>query len=159
MVGQGVEFGADASPQDHWDLRRKRPQKGQGATSSGRREWSTSTRSRKIRAAGPSLPRDCDQRGFCPSSGACWCPGHEAASPFPHCPRKPRWALVMGKGSQKKTGKLEFGKSKAAQGPFPLSGYRSRAPRRFSMSQDPVAPPEMRGLQIRLSAPFGRWEN
>lgn len=70
VVGQGVELGAGAPRKGHWDLRRKRPRKGQGATFSRRREWSASTRSGKIRAAGPSLPRDCDQmllsqpRGF-----------------------------------------------------------------------------------------------
>lgn len=55
-------MGTEAPPQNHGDLRRKRPQRGQGATFSRRREWSVSTRSCKIRVTGPSLPRDCDQR-------------------------------------------------------------------------------------------------
>ena len=62
VEGQGVELGTEAPPQNHRDLRRKRPQRGQGATFSRRREWSVSARSGKIRVTGPSLPRDCDQR-------------------------------------------------------------------------------------------------
>lgn len=57
-----VELGTEAPPQNHGDLRRKRPRKGQEATFSRRREWSACTRSGKIRVTGPSLPRDCDQR-------------------------------------------------------------------------------------------------
>lgn len=62
VAGQGVELGTEAPPQNHEDLRRKRPLEGQGATFSRRREWSPSTRSGKIRVTEPSLPRDCDQR-------------------------------------------------------------------------------------------------